>query len=171
MAIQPHDATGLCPAEVDLGYFSRILFDWEARLRKLINPRNRILQQQAQAFAKQRSEAIRFARNNLITAQQAYEKQANRHRQPVDWTVNNNIYVRKGNWTTNRPYNELNNPYLRPYKMLSNLYPNIYEIDLPSNIKARRFLNASRLIKAKDNLVPEQLLKPENLVNINKKLE
>jgi hypothetical protein len=34
-------------------------------------------QQQSQAFAKQRSEAVQFVRNNLIKAQQAYEKQAN----------------------------------------------------------------------------------------------
>jgi hypothetical protein len=79
--------------------------------------------------------------------------------------------VRKGNWTINRPYNELDNPYLRPYKMLSNLYPNVYEIDLPSGIKARRFLNTSRLIKARNNPVPGQLLKPKDFVNINKKLE
>jgi hypothetical protein len=45
MAIQPHDATGLYPAEIDLGYLSRMLFDWEARSRKPTNPRNRILQQ------------------------------------------------------------------------------------------------------------------------------
>jgi hypothetical protein len=55
--------------------------------------------------------------------------------------------------------------------VLNNLYPNIYKIDLLSNIKARRFLNASRLIKAKDNFVPGQLLKPKDSVNINKKLE
>jgi hypothetical protein len=79
--------------------------------------------------------------------------------------------MRKENWTTNRPYNELNNPYLRPYKMLSNPYSNVYEIDLSSGIKARWFLNASRLIKAKNNPVPGQLLKPKNSVNINKKLE
>jgi hypothetical protein len=55
--------------------------------------------------------------------------------------------------------------------MLSNPYPNVYEIDLPAGIKARRFLNASRLIKARDNLVPEQLLKLKNPVVINEKLE
>jgi hypothetical protein len=65
----------------------------------------------------------------------------------------------------------LDNPYLGPYTVLNNLYPNVYEIDLLAGIKARRFLNASRLIKAKDNPVPEQLLKPENPVIINGKLE
>jgi hypothetical protein len=55
--------------------------------------------------------------------------------------------------------------------VLSNPYSNIYEIDLPANIKARRFLNASRLIKAKNNPVPEQLLKLKNSVIINEKLE
>jgi hypothetical protein len=45
MATQPHDAIRLCSAEVDLGYFSRMLFDWEARSRKPTNFRNRILQQ------------------------------------------------------------------------------------------------------------------------------
>jgi hypothetical protein len=79
--------------------------------------------------------------------------------------------VRKKNWIINRPYNELNNPYLRPYKMLSNPYPNIYEIDLPSNIKARWFLNASRLIKARNNPVLGQLLKTKDPVNINEELE
>jgi hypothetical protein len=37
--------------------------------------------------------------------------------------------------------------------VLSNFYPNIYEIDLPAGIKARWFLNASRLIKARNNPV------------------
>jgi hypothetical protein len=55
--------------------------------------------------------------------------------------------------------------------MLSNFYPNVYEIDLPSGIKARQFLNASRLIKARDDLIPGQLLKPEDPVNINGELE
>jgi hypothetical protein len=55
--------------------------------------------------------------------------------------------------------------------MLNNLYFNIYEIDLPSNIKARWFLNISRLIKAKNDLIPGQLLKSKNPVTINKKLE
>jgi hypothetical protein len=55
--------------------------------------------------------------------------------------------------------------------MLSNLYPNVYEIDLPAGIKARRFLNASRLIKTRDNPIFGQLLKPEDPVVINEKLE
>jgi hypothetical protein len=79
--------------------------------------------------------------------------------------------VRKKNWIINRPYDELNNLCLRPYKVLNNLYSNVYKIDLPSNIKARRFLNASRLIKAKDNPVLGQLLKSKDPVNINKELE
>jgi hypothetical protein len=79
--------------------------------------------------------------------------------------------VRKGNWTTNRPHNGLNNLYLGFYKMFNNPYSNVYEINLPSGIKARWFLNVSRLIKAKDNLVLRQLLKPKNSVTINEKLE
>jgi hypothetical protein len=68
MATQLYDAIGLYLAEVDLGYFSKMLFDWKARSRKLTNPRDRILQQQIQAFAKQHFKAIRFAKNNLIMA-------------------------------------------------------------------------------------------------------
>jgi hypothetical protein len=47
----------------------------------------------------------------------------------------------------------------------------MYEIDLPSNIKTRQFLNTSRLIKARNNFIPGQLLKPKDFVAINKKLE
>jgi hypothetical protein len=79
--------------------------------------------------------------------------------------------VRKRNWTTNRPYDGLNNFYLRPYKVLNNLYSNIYKIDLPLSIKARWFLNASRLIKARNNLIPGQLLKFKDPVDINEELE
>jgi hypothetical protein len=154
MAIQPHNATGLSLAEVDLGYFFRMLFDWEARSRKPLNYRDRISQQQSQAFAKQRSETVQFVKNNLIKAQQAYEKQANRHQRLIDWTVDNYVYVRRGIWTTNRPHNGLDNPYLGPYKVFSNPYLNVYEVDLPSSIKVHRFLNASRLIKARNNPVP-----------------
>jgi hypothetical protein len=64
------------------------------------------------------------------------------------------MYVRKRNWTTNRPHDGLNNSYLKSYTMLSNPYSNVYKIDLPAGIKARWFLNASRLIKVKDNSVP-----------------
>jgi hypothetical protein len=79
--------------------------------------------------------------------------------------------VRKRNWIINRLYDELNNPCLKPYKMLNNSYSNVYKIDLPLDIKARRFLNTSRLIKAKDNLIFGQLLKLKDPVNINKELE
>jgi hypothetical protein len=51
--------------------------------------------------------------------------------------------------------------------MLSNPYSNVYEIDLPSGIKARWFLNASRLIKARNNPIFGQLLKFKDSVNIN----
>jgi hypothetical protein len=107
----------------------------------------------------------------LIKAQQAYEKQANRRRRLIDWTVDNYVYVRKGTWITNRPHNGLNNPYLGSYKVFSNPYPNVYEVDLPPNIKAHRFLNASRLIKAHNNPVLGQLLKPADSVIINGKSE
>jgi hypothetical protein len=55
--------------------------------------------------------------------------------------------------------------------MLNNPYSNTYEIDLLAGIKIRRFLNASRLVKARHNLVPEQLLKSKNSVIINEKFK
>jgi hypothetical protein len=84
-----------------------------------------------------------FARAFLRQIQQKYEKQANRLRKPIDWQTGNKIYIRKSNWITDRLFDELNNPYLGPYKVLNNPYSNVYEIDLPPNIKARKFLNAS----------------------------
>jgi hypothetical protein len=97
---------------------------------------------------------MQFVRNNLIKAQQAYEKQANRRRKFINWIVDNYVYVRRGIWITNRPHDGLDNPYLGPYKVFSNPYPNVYEVDLSPSIKAHRFLNASRLIKARNDPVP-----------------
>jgi hypothetical protein len=112
-----------------------------------------------------------FARAFLRQAQQKYEKQANRLRRPIDWQIKDKIYVRKSNWITDRLSDELNNPYLEFYKVLSNLYSNVYEIDFSPNIKARRFRNASRLMKARDNVVPGQIFTSPNSVEINGELE
>jgi hypothetical protein len=112
-----------------------------------------------------------FARAFLRQIQQKYEKQANRLRKSIDWQTGNKIYVRKGNWITNRPSDELNNFYLEPYKILSNPYSNVYEIDLPPNIKARKFLNANRLIKARNNAILGQILIFPNPMEINGELE
>jgi hypothetical protein len=95
-----------------------------------------------------------FARALLRQAQQKYEKQANRLRKPIDWQTGDKIYVRKGNWITDRLSDELNNPYLKSYKVLNNPYSNVYEINFPLNIKARKFLNTNRLIKARNNAMP-----------------
>jgi hypothetical protein len=135
-ATQPHESTGLSPAEVELGYLPRMLFDWQARIRIKATSRNRLFHTQAQAFAKRRVEAVAFARAFLRQAQQKYEKQANRFRKSIDWQIKNKIYVRKNKWITDRLYNGLDNPYLRFYKILGNFYPNVYEVDLPSSVKA-----------------------------------
>jgi hypothetical protein len=170
-ATQFHKSTGLSPFEIEFGYLSRMLFDWQARIRIKATFKNQLSHTQAQAFAKRKAEAMAFARASFRQAQQKYEKQANRLRKPINWQTKNKIYVRKGNWITDRPSNELNNPYLKPYKVLNNSYPNVYEIDFPPNIKARRFLNANRLMKTRDNVMPGQILIPPNPVKINDKLE
>jgi hypothetical protein len=112
-----------------------------------------------------------FARAFFRQAQQKYEKQANRLRRPIDWQTGDKIYVRKSNWITNRFSDGLNNPYLGPYKVLNNFYSNVYKIDFSFNIKARRFLNASRLIKARNNVMPGQVFIFPDPMKINGKLE
>jgi hypothetical protein len=37
-ATQPHDSTGLVPAQVELGYLPRMTFDWAARTRRSTKP-------------------------------------------------------------------------------------------------------------------------------------
>jgi hypothetical protein len=83
----------------------------------------------------------------------------------------NKIYVHKSNWITDRFSDGLNNHYLGFYKILNNLYSNEYKINFSPNIKARRFLNANRLMKIWDDVVPGQVLIFPNLVEINDKLE
>jgi hypothetical protein len=47
----------------------------------------------------------------------------------------------------------------------------MYEMDLPFSVKARRFLNASRLIKARNDAVLGQVFIPPNPVEINGKIK
>ena len=166
-ATQPHDSTGLSPAEVDLGYLPRMTFDWRARTRSPATPRDRLSSDQAQTFAKRRAEAVAYCREHLFRKRRVYEKQANRLRRPIDWTIGDKVYVRRGNWITDRPHDGLENPYLGPYPVLSSPFPNVYEIDLPPSMKIRRFINASRLIKARNDPVPGQLIRPPEPVVVN----
>jgi hypothetical protein len=96
-ATQLYESTGLFFSEIEFGYLSRMLFDWQARIRIKAISRNRLSYTQAQAFAKRRAEVVVFARAFLRQAQQKYEKQANRLRRPIDWRTKNKIYVRKSN--------------------------------------------------------------------------
>jgi hypothetical protein len=169
--IQLYESTGLFLFKVELGYLPRMLFDWQARIRIKAIFRNWLFHIQAQAFAKRKAKAIAFVRAFFRQIQQKYEKQANRLHKPIDWQTKDKIYVRKGNWITDRFFDGLNNPYLGSYKILNNFYPNVYEIDFFLNIRARGFLNANRPMKARDNVMPGQILIFSDLVEINDKLK
>lgn len=143
-----------------MGFVPRMTFDWEARTVKSPTPRERLSREEAQQFAKRRAEAVAFARANIAKAQEAQRRQANKSRRVIDWVVGDKVYVRRGNWQTDRPHDGLDNPYVGPYKVLSNPYPNAYEIDLPESMKIRRVINASRLVRAPDNPVPGQVVPP-----------
>lgn len=166
-ATQPHESTGLAPVQVELGYLPRMTFDWEARTRKKTTPAETLSSDQAQSFAKRRVEAVAFAKESLFRAQQTYKRKADKSRRAIDWNVGDYVYVKKGNWATDRPHDGLDNPYLGPYKVLSNPYDNAYEIDFPPSMKIRRIRNASQLLRARDDPVPGQRISPPEPVIIN----
>ncbi|KJZ68492.1 hypothetical protein HIM_12118 [Hirsutella minnesotensis 3608] len=157
----PHESIGLAPAELEMGYLPRMSFDWSvAPPTATAPPREQLGRTAAQQFASRAAEGVRWARETLLTKQAEYKRQADKRRREVDWEVGDLVYLKKGHWSTGRPSDGLDQPYLGPFRVLSAKGPNAFELDLPPTMKIHRVINASRLLKAPSDPVPGQTYEP-----------
>ena len=77
-ATLPHSSTGFAPIELEMGYLPRTSFDWD-RPTGLQTVREELSQEEAQQYVKRLEQAWKIAHGNIKKAQEAMEKQANKH--------------------------------------------------------------------------------------------
>lgn len=152
-----------------MGFLPIMTFDWQKRssLTRKTPATERLSRSEAQEFANRRAEAVAWAKSNLFKAQASYKKQADKARRPIDWKPEDMVYVRKGAWRTDRPHDGLDNPYMGPYRVVRQVNENAFEIDLPPGVRARRVINASRLVRAPENPVPGQRTPPPPPIEVD----
>src|SRR5271156_2111342 len=85
-ATLPHSSTGFSSIELEMGYLPRTSFDWD-RPTGPQTVREELSQEEAQQYVKRLEQAWKIARGNIKKAQEAMEKQANKHRREPDFGV------------------------------------------------------------------------------------
>ena len=67
----------------EMGYEPRTSFDWQP-LAETLSARERLNREEVQALVRKVHDSWERARSNVQKAQNTHEKQANKHRRPVD---------------------------------------------------------------------------------------
>ncbi|KAI7908381.1 pol polyprotein [Pyricularia oryzae] len=123
-------------------------------------------QQKALEMVRQARQAQELARNNGLGAQIEQQRQANKKRRPVDFTVGDAVYVSKKGFSTEAPTTKLDSQNAGPWTILEEK-GHSFILDTPAWYKGSKLFHASRLRKAATDPLPQQYQKPEPPVEIN----
>lgn len=115
------------------------------------------------ARAKQLIEQIKAvqdtAREHALRAQEAQQKQANKHRRSVDFGVKDKVYLKKKGFATDRPTTRLDSQWAGPFEIVEERGFS-FVLDLPDTFRGKNLFHADRLRRASQDPLPGQVQEP-----------
>ncbi len=81
------------------------------------------------------------------------QRNANRHRRPVNFGPKDKVYISTKNWKTQRLSRKLDHQIAGPF-LVTKQVGNSYKVALPESIKVHNVFSPDRLQKAADNPLP-----------------
>ena len=111
-----------------------------------------------------------LARQNALAAQRRQAEQANKKRRPVDFGVDDYVFVKKKGFTTTAPTIRLDSQYAGPWRVVEER-GHSYVLDLPSSFHGKNLFHADRLRKAAMDPLPQQYQEPPPAEEINGEAE
>jgi transposase InsO family protein len=161
----PHSSLGMMsPFEVLYGYPPRTSFDWTAPSDPT-TANEELSQQRAREVASRMHDAIEKGKEFIRAAQEKKERDVNTHRRPVDFDVEDRVWVSTKPWKTLRPSRKLDHQMAGPFKILERI-GHSYRVELPDSIKVHNVFPADRLRKAANDPLPGQVNEPPPPIEI-----
>ena len=111
-------------------------------------------ERRAQDIVAQTKAVQDLARQHAMASQKRQEIQANKRRRPVDFGVNDMVFLRKKGFSTTAPTTRLDSQFAGPFKILEERGHN-YVLDIPPSFKGKNLFHADRVRKADINPLPQ----------------
>lgn len=153
-ATLPHSSTGLPPYQILFGSVPKQSWDWKQEVE--VEPRmTGKHQDSALALAKKMKEAWDWARINMEKAQSRMRNAVNQHRQPVNWTVGDKVFLNTKNLSISRPSRKLSEQWQGPFRVLEQV-GNSYRLELPAGSRIYDVFSPNVLCKDPADPLPGQ---------------
>nr|AAX07708.1 retrotransposable element Tf2 protein-like protein [Pyricularia grisea] len=157
-----HSSLGMCPLKVVLGTEPRNPLSTDLPTTTVDSDQKR----KALQIVRQTKEVQELARQNALKTQARQEEQANKKRRPVDFGVNDYVFVKKKGFPTTAPTTRLDSQWTGPWQILEERGYS-YVLDVPESFKGKNLFHADRLRKAAMDPLPQQKREPPPPEEIN----
>jgi hypothetical protein len=158
----------MSPFEVRNGFKARTSFDWTGPTDP---PRDSELNvERACQRIRLVQDSWKLARDMIAWSQARMIKSANSYRRKVDFDVNDYVWLNTKYWNTVRPSLKLDNKNYSPFKITAK-EGNSFWLQLPASMKIHPVISPDKLRKSTDNLLPGQVNRPMDPVEIAGNIE
>ena len=161
-----HSSIDMAPLRVVLGHDARNPLSLDLPTTEIETKQ----QKRALEIVTQTKAVQDLARQNAMAAQKRQEGQANKKRRPVDFGINDFVFLKKKGFTTTAPTTRLDSQYAGPFKILEER-GHSYVLDMPASFKGKNLFHADRLRRAAMNPLPQQHQDPPPAEEINGEAE
>ena len=162
----PHDSLGgLTPFEVVHGYAPRVDWNWKSDLPDSASPTDKLNTQQAVAYAKRHFQVWETAKASLAKAQGRMARSYNSSRRPVDFDIDDLVWLDMRYFNTSRPSKKLDFPTNGPFRVLERIGSS-YRLELPASMKVHNVFPAAKLRRDPNDPLPGQIAEAIPPINI-----